>query len=286
MMLDLSMRPEGRGPVWTGLDAASVQALSGEPSRENGALQLVPDLGEGALEDSVLLRNARVLLEFAGGGDVLWMSASSGALRMKCVSMLRRRMAWPGLEATERFREGKTYREQAVKELHLLRLLVEQAGLIRPGGLWFERTPLGERMLAPERSGALQALLFREAFWGLDLSRFLPVYFPVKLPGRWPQERIGPVLWALSAVAGDWRGADALTGLCASVDDLDGDARSIRTAAMFVWRVLWPLRWFGLMEVRGPEEIVDMAWRKTGLFDRFLSFDIGVRGSGRAPWRG
>ena len=44
---------------------------------------------------------------------------------MKCVTRLRGLTAWPGMEATEHFRKGKTYREQAVKELHLLRLLVE-----------------------------------------------------------------------------------------------------------------------------------------------------------------
>ena len=38
-------------------------------------------------------------------------------------------------EATEHFGKGKTYREQDVGELHLLRLLVERAGLIRSARL-------------------------------------------------------------------------------------------------------------------------------------------------------
>ena len=156
-------------------------------------------------------------------------------------------------------------------------LLLEQAGLIRPGGLWFECTAPGERLLAPARRGELQALLFRHAFWGLDLSRFLPLYFPRKLPGRWPQGQIGVILWGLSAVAEDWQGADTLTALCATTGDPSPVAPLHWASTMFVWRVLWPLRWFGLLEVRGPQETFDVAWRKSAVFDRFLSFDVGVR---------
>ena len=49
----------------------------------------------------------------------------------------------------------------------------EQAGLIRSGGLWFELTPFGRVMLEPGRRGTLQALLFRHAFWDMDLSRLV-----------------------------------------------------------------------------------------------------------------
>ena len=232
----------------------------------------------------MLVRNARVVLQEAGGGqDMLWISPSSGCLTMKSVSRLRTLIGWPGLEATERFRKGKTHREQAVKELHLLRLLVEQAGLIRPGALWFELTPLGERMLEPGRRGALQALLFRHAFWQLDLSEFLPVYSPRKLPGWWPQGQFGVILWGLSTVAEDWQSADTLTALCTGADEAVPELALNWASMMFAWRVLWPLRWFGLVEVRGPEEIFEVAWRKSALFDRFLSFDVAVqdnRGTG------
>ena len=182
MTLDLYRWPDGMEPVWTLLDPDSMQALSAEPSPDNRALRLAPDLDKDALGNSMLVRNARILLEEIAGGEPLWISFPSGCLMMKCVTRLRGLTAWPGLEATEHFRKGKTYREQAVKEVHLLRLLVESAGLIRPGGLWFELTPLGRRMLEPGQRGALQALLFRHAFWHLDLSRFLPIHNPYKLP--------------------------------------------------------------------------------------------------------
>ena len=43
---------------------------------------------------------------------------------------------------------------------------------------------------------------------------------------------------------------------------------------MFAGRVLEPLRWFGLLEYHGPPERFEVGWRKTALFDRFLSFDV------------
>ena len=46
----------------------------------------------------------------------------------------------------------------------------------------------------------LQALLFRHAFWDMDLSRFVRVH-PRGLPGWWPQGEIGVILWGLSTVA-------------------------------------------------------------------------------------
>ena len=45
-------------------------------------------------------------------------------------------------------------------------------------------------------------------------------------------------------------------------------------AKMFARHILDPLRWFGLVEYRGPEVSFDVRWRKTPLFDRFLSFDV------------
>ena len=101
MTLDLSRWPGGLQPVWTLLDAASAEALGAEPSPENGALRVAAELDEAALGDSAMVRNARILLKGAAGGqNRLWISSSSGCLTMKCVSRLRTLIAWPGLEET------------------------------------------------------------------------------------------------------------------------------------------------------------------------------------------
>ena len=238
--LEVSEWPGGLAPVWSLLEPQSAEALRSEPSPENGALSFASDVEDKALAQSVFVRNALVLLEQMDGKERMWISSSSNCLMKKCVSRLRNLISWPGLEGTEHFRKGKTYREQDVGELHLLRLLVERAGLIRSAGLWFELTPLGRALLEPGRRGTLQALLFRHAFWDMDLSRFVRVD-PRGLPGWWPQGEIGVILWGLSAVAEDWQNAAALTALCTIPDDEIPETRRMLASTMFVWRILWPL---------------------------------------------
>ena len=130
----------------------------------------------------------------------------------------------------------------------------------------------------------LQAPLFRHAFWGMDLSRYVSE-LPRGLQEWWPQGDIGAVLWSLSAVAKDWESVDALTALCALQDDTLPTARWNLAASMFTARILGPLRWFGLMEWREPQGIFEVGrWRKIALFDRFLSFDVRFAG-GRTKGR-
>ena len=278
--LNASDWPGGVEPVWTLLDAESARALGAEPLAENGAVRLADDLSEQESAGSAFVRNALVLLGEAGGGDGLWMG-THGNLKMTDVTRLRALMSWPGLEATEQLRAGKTYREQAVGELHLLRRVVEKAGLLSASALWFEPTPAGRAMLEPGARGALQALLFRQAFWHMDLSKHVPGR-PRGLPGWWPQGDIGIVLWSLCEVGDEWRNTHTLTTLCAvPVGDI-APARRPAAATMFARRILDPLRWFGLVECDLTELPRDLLWRKTALFDRFLSFDVRLVDCGAA----
>ena len=183
-------------------------------------------------------------------------------------------MTWPGMEATEQFRTGKALREGDVWELHLLHRLVDLAGLVEGRTGLCQLTALGrEMMLEPGRRGALQALLFRHAFWHAGLSRFVET-FPRGLPGRWPQDDIGVILWGLSNVADEWQSVDTLGAMCAIRDDAVARMHWNAEGTMSVGRILVPLRWFGLVEYRGPEVSFEVGWRKTALFDRFLSFDV------------
>ena len=101
--------------------------------------------------------------------------------------------------------------------------------------------------------------------------------------GGWPQGDIGVILWGLSAVAQEWQSTETVTALCAAGADGVEEPRSGPASLMFAWRVLWPLRWFGLLEHRVLDGMFGVAWRKSVLFERFLSFDVEVkdnRGSG------
>ena len=98
------------------------------------------------------------------------------------------------------------------------------------GGLWFELTPLGRSMLELGRRGTLRALLFCHAFWDMDLSGFV---------------RVNPRGHAHRVVHGPRR--------CDTGDALETGVHDVRMAH------LWPLRWFGILEYRGPEETLDVA---------------------------
>ena len=278
--LDISDWPGGVEPVWTLLDAKSAEALGADPLAEDSAVRLADDLSETELAGSAFVCNALVLLGEAGGGDTLW-TGTNGNLRMTDVKRLRALMSWPGLEATERLRAGKTYREQAVGELHLLRRVVEMAGLLDASVLWFDLTPAGRAMLEPGARGALQALLFRQAFWHMDLSKHVAGR-PRGLPGWWPQGDVGIVLWSLSEVGDEWRNTHTLTTLCAVPDEDFETVRWPAAATMFARHILDPLRWFGLVECDLAELPHELLWRKSALFDRFLSFDVRLADPGAA----
>jgi hypothetical protein len=70
-------------------------------------------------------------------------------------------------------------------------------------------TRVGKGLLGEERLGALNALLFRTAFWHLNIGYF--DRFPL---GAWPQSHVGIVVWSLSASATDWMTPEALCRLC------------------------------------------------------------------------
>ena len=271
-MLEMSDWPGGVEPVWALLEPGSIEALRAEPSADNPTLRLAADLPDEAFAGSAFVCNALIVLrriddEFLPG------LTDKGHFGREMVASMRDAMTWPGMEATEQFREGKALREGDVWELHLLHRLMDLAGLIEGRAVLCQLTPLGRGMLEPGRRGALQALLFRHLYWRADLSQFVET-FPRGLPGRWPQDDIGVILWGISNVAGEWQGVDTLRALTAVRDDAVAGLHWNAEGTMFAGRVLQPLRWFGLLEYHGPPERAEVGWRKTALFDRFLSFDV------------
>ena len=280
-MLEMSDWPGGVEPVWNLLEPESALALRTEPAADNATLRLAAELPDEAFAESAFVRNALIALELISN-EFLPRFTEKGHFGRDMVAAMREAMTWPGMEATEQYRTGKALREGDVWELHLLHRLMELAGLMDGRAFLGQLTPLGHEMREPGRRGALQALLFRHLFWRADLSEFVET-FPRGLPGRWPQDDIGVILWGLSNVAGEWQSVDTLRALTAVRDDAVAKMHWNAEGTMFVGRVLGPLRWFGLLEYRGPPDTAEVGWRKTALFDRYLSFDVRLakdRGTG------
>ncbi|MCY3875101.1 MAG: hypothetical protein OXF88_12520 [Rhodobacteraceae bacterium] len=256
------------------LDAESLRALRDGAPPDNPALRVSSDLGDGELAGSAFVRNAVVLLRAAAGEDEnLWITAT-GTLSLASVARMRAETTWPDMEATEHFRDRVKYRERDIWELHVLRVIAQEAGLVESGALTLEPTALGRSMLETGNLGMLQALLFQAFFWRTDLSLFVG-WLARRVPGRWPQDDIGAVLWALSGVAGEWHGADTLAAACTDPGTPLPKGFLAWPGLLFVSRVLVPLGWFGVMEWREVQDMNDVRrWRKTALFDRLLSFDV------------
>ena len=97
--------------------------------------------------------------------------------------------------------------------------------------------------------------------------------------GAWPQSGVGVLLWSVSVSATDWQTPEKLTRLCTiPVNEIlqsGWDSGSLIMEA----RILKPLIWFGLLEYRA-EKARDAHlgerhfYRKTPMFDRFLTFNV------------
>ena len=135
-------------------------------------------------------------------------------------------------------------------------------------------------MLEEPNPRALQAVLFHITMWHFDLG-----YLGRGLHHGWPQRDAGIVLWSLSVAANDWQPRERLSRLCTipinGVLDQTWDTASHAMEA----RILRPLQWFGLLEHREDEtdHVTSRRrhlYRKTTLFDRFLSFDVTLENAG------
>ena len=264
----------GVEPAWTMLDFHSFNALQDEPSSSNHAIRLEPNLAETELSGSAVAANALLLLRRAAETGGLKLTAT-GNLSRAVVEDMCGIIEWPGYDKDELW-YYKVINEPDFLPLHFIRLLIQTAKLVRTHRRKLVPTPLGRRLLAAERHGPLQAVLFHVAFWRLNLGYF--DRYPID---SWPQNEIGVVLWSLSASAHDWLPRETLTRLCASpVIGVLESTWDFGSSAMEA-RILRPLLWFGLLEsrteARSPTEMVyRRLYRKAPLFDRFVKFDVRI----------
>ena len=255
-------------PAWTVLERASIDALLNEPSSENPALRLAPDLTADEVALSPVARNALVLLREASGRGLKLTPA--GSLPRATVAAMEEAMAWPGRDPADSRRGGKVLNEADFTQLHFLRKAAETAGLAERERSRLHTTRLGRRVLKGN-GGALQAILFHFVFWRSDLSPF-----GRGLLGAWPQDHIGVVLWSLSVAADGWQPPETLSRVCTVPCDGIFEAERDIASLILQARILAPLHWFGLVERRGEDEAAGVPgeWRKSALFGRFLKFEV------------
>ncbi|MFN3347380.1 hypothetical protein [Pseudorhodoplanes sp.] len=268
----------GVEPAWTLLTFGSLRALRQQRSMSGGPIMFATDLTSDEIKASAAAHNALILIKRAIDTGGLPITAT-GNLTRAVVADMCKLMDWPDYDQADAFRFSKVINEPDFMPLHIVRLLCEAAGLVKIKKDKLIAPPMGKQCLS-DPSG-LVALLAQIAFWRFDLS-----YFARGLLGSWPQEDIGIALWSLSVCGDDWQSAEKLTRLCTipRPEMLTGDWD--RTPFAFEGRILRPLLWFGLVDHRA-EQITESRfskrhfYRKTGLFDRLLKFDVEIeRASG------
>jgi hypothetical protein len=266
---------DGVEPAWTLLTFESLRTLRQEPSAVQTTVRIANDLSVDEVVCSPVVRNTLILLRQTVEGRGLALTAT-GNLTRAVVADMRKRMEWPNYDQADAFRLHKVINEPDFLPLYVVRQLAEVATLVRPRRGKLVATSLGESMLSPARQGSLLAILFHLAFWHADLG-----YFGRGLLGSWPQADAGVVLWSLSVCANEWQPAEKLTRLCTIPDPAMFSATWDRTSYAMEARILRPLLWFGLLEHRS-EKISSSRldeyhfYRKSGLFDQILTFDIQV----------
>ena len=259
-----------------GLSPAQAQALIEGGVKGEGILRTHEALSAEELSSSDFLANARVLLQRldeAGGTK----ATVAGNLTRAFVKEMLEAMRFPPGYLEQLHRMNKVVNEEDVWPLHVLRVNLDVAGLIKLRKGTFSITKRGRSMLPPESAGRLYAHLFRSYFGKFNMdyrSRF----------GRSSglQSAVPLLLWQLGARAEKWISVTDLADLILpprprGAED-EGGWRN--DAANLHHQVLDPLVDFGLLEEKPKPEAAGEKYpglkntltRKTPLFDRFLRF--------------
>ena len=260
-------------PAWTLLDQDSFEALRWPSSFRASVIKPAPDFSPDEIAQSAVVRNTLLLLHAASAGSGLTLTTTGNLTRSVVADMIDL-FTWPGFDKADAFRFNKVINEPDFLPLYFVRHAAGSIRLVRQHKGHLKITLVGRQVLEDPARQALQALLFRTVMWGIDIN-----YLGRGLHEGWPQGDIGVLLWSLSVSANDWQSIDRLTRMCTipitGVLEAQWDSGAMAMEA----RVLRPLWWFGLLEYR-REEIPGRRfeeshfYRKTPLFDRFLSFDI------------
>ena len=260
-------------PAWTLLDQDSFEALRRPPSSRASVITLARDFSPDEIGQSAVARNTLILLHAAAAGSGLKLT-TTGNLTRGVVAEMIDLFTWPEFDKADAFRFHRVINEPDFLPLYFVRHVAESIRLVRQYKGHLKITPVGRQVLEDPGRQALQALLFHIVMWGIDLN-----YLGRGLHEGWPQGDIGVLLWSLSVSTNDWQSSQRLTRLCTipinGVLEAQWDSGTMAMEA----RVLRPLWWFGLLEYR-RETIPGLSfeashfYRKTPLFDRFLSFRV------------
>jgi hypothetical protein len=260
-----------------GLSPDAMRQLLYGDWKSQGALRLEERLTLDDLAGAPILADARTLLEYIQTAGAVKETPAHNLPRA-AVASLRPHLRMP--RVSHIFRNlilTTSTNEGDVPWLPELRhVLIFGKLLVRRKGVRI--TPLGRKLLSPDRAGELYAHIFRTFFRVLDLSAL-----DGASDNRGLQATLGYSLYKLESVAQKWRSPQAFAQLAWLESAKDPpDPRDLgyrdRRDYSFKHRVLDPLVQFGLLDIRpAPGEdprLREVEYRRTSLFARFLRFEL------------
>lgn len=259
-----------------GLSPNQAHALLSERWDGKGPIRWATDLPLEVVEGTPWGNNARLLLEHVAEAGRVKMT-TSGNLPRNSVASLVPRVRWSEDMDPEIFRD-RIRKEQDGWTLHVTRITLEEAGLLKRRHGVMTLTKRGEEMRRDDRGGALFGLLFQTMFGRMNLEYVAQM--GVDAPGF--QAAIAATLYLYGRTEPRWElGHDVASRVLLpfvrdAVRSRFGGSDS--TGAVTERRFLHVLEGFGLVEFRqtppGRLGIREEEFRRTPLFDRFLRFEV------------
>ncbi len=254
-------------PVWKLLDSASFSRLMAERGRLPPAVRIL-DSQVPEPVDAPLIGIAGTILTQARARDGLRLTPA-GFLAPADVAAIFEALPWNEAEKTLTRSLCRVIHEQDFTPLHLTRLILQKAGLLRRRK---------ERLCCPGQIPGMTGCFPRiveSTFWRTDLAALDGV--PLS---NWPQDHIGVTLWALSACGLQWSEPAGLMRLATLSHPALERAHGANMLSAFLLRVIRPLVWLGLLEMEPPWDFSVRSQarvRKSPLFDQCLAFAVTMR---------
>lgn len=240
-------------------------------SRIAPIVMLNESLGLADLSGSPMCVNAMKVLEHIRDHDGVTLT-KSGAFYRKFVTWAAEDFRWPGYEVEELYRVNKVLNEPDFMPLAIMRELLVGARLIRRYKGKALLSQAGKGIVGDY--GALQAELFGTFFIAFDHWSY------ERFPIEYDDADIVHFLGVVQNRLDEWVPLTEIAGWCLPLDLVTSYRFSpVKDASFYLHgRLIRPLVWLGLIEQHPDENrrfmIEDRSYRKTSLFDRFLSFKI------------
>jgi hypothetical protein len=272
-VIRIDIRPATKADI----DAFIAQLLKADWNAPNSPIQLAEDLSLDDVKQVLFFDQARQFLRLMDENKGAPLTAT-GNLNRAYVGQMLEKMDWLRryVEPLKRGGLFKVFDEGDVMPLGVIHGVCEYGKLVGKRKNRAFVTTKGRELCADAHAGSLYRLLFLTLFQQFDLD-FLSGYRETPFV----QDSMAVTLWRLQMVAGDWMAADRLPRevFLTSVLEQASAAATLPDMETTILRheVLEPLVWFGLLESDKTEDEwyrlrAQPKFRKTPLFDRFLSF--------------